>query len=461
MESSSRVVKNTTLLYYIYMARYLGPNNYGILSYGFSLIGIFGIFTDLGLNTLMTREIARDKSKNLKYFNNFITMKVVLVFLVFVAAFILSLVSYSVETMYVILILMLSLVFTSFSNAFYSLFQAYEKLEYQSFMVFLSCILTLIGVLVAIHYELNVVAFAFVYLLVGVFSLIYCLVIAYNNFILPKVTIDLDFWKKNIKIALGFGFISIFATIYVWIDSSMLFWIKGSEATGLYGAAYRLVLALLFIPTAVNTAVFPVMSRLHINSTSSLKKITERYFKFMMIIGIPLAVGLTLVAPKIIILLYGKGYINSVLSLQILIWATVFTFANAAFAEFFQSTNRQLVVTKITGLWMIGNIILNLILIPKYSYIGASINTLITEFGVALLLILAYNAIYVIEKKRMFFLISKIIIASVFMGIFIWIFQFLNLFLLIILAITFYLTISYLIKTIDQDDIEIIKNIRH
>lgn len=443
------------------MARYLGPNNYGILSYGFSLIGIFGIFTDLGLNTLMTREIARDKSKNLKYFNNFITMKVVLVFLVFVAAFILSLVSYSVETMYVILILMLSLVFTSFSNAFYSLFQAYEKLEYQSFMVFLSCILTLIGVLVAIHYELNVVAFAFVYLLVGVFSLIYCLVIAYNNFILPKVTIDLDFWKKNIKIALGFGFISIFATIYVWIDSSMLFWIKGSEATGLYGAAYRLVLALLFIPTAVNTAVFPVMSRLHINSTSSLKKITERYFKFMMIIGIPLAVGLTLVAPKIIILLYGKGYINSVLSLQILIWATVFTFANAAFAEFFQSTNRQLVVTKITGLWMIGNIILNLILIPKYSYIGASINTLITEFGVALLLILAYNAIYVIEKKRMFFLISKIIIASVFMGIFIWIFQFLNLFLLIILAITFYLTISYLIKTIDQDDIEIIKNIRH
>jgi O-antigen/teichoic acid export membrane protein len=312
-----------------------------------------------------------------------------------------------------------------------------------------------------IHYELNVIAFAFIYLLVGIFSLIYCLVVAYNNFILPKIEIDLNFWMNNIKLALGFGLIGIFATIYIYIDSSMLFFIKGSEATGLYGAAYRLVLALLFIPIAVNTAVFPVMSRLHINSKNSLKKLTERYFKYMMIIAIPMGIGFTILAPKIIIFLYGKGYINSILSFQILIWATVFTFANAAFAEFFQSTNRQLVVTKITGLWMIGNIILNLILIPKYSYIGASISTLITEFGVALLLIRAYNNTkYAIEKKTTSFLIFKIIIASILMGIFIWIFQFLNLFLLIILAIIFYLTISYLIKTIDQEDIEMINTIR-
>ncbi len=474
MESSSRIVKNTTiffvsqlisyllsLIYYIYMARYLGPDNFGILSFGFSLIGVFGIFTDLGLNSLMTREIARDKSKNLKYFNNFITIKIVLVLIVFIASLILSLISYSLETFYVIILLVLSLVFTTFSSAFYSLFQSYEKLEYQSSMVFLSSFFTLIGVLVAIHYELNVVAFAFIYLIVGVFSLIYCLVIAYKNFILPKISVDLDFWKKNIQIALGFGLISVFATIYIWIDSSMLFFFKGSVATGFYGAAYRLVLALLFIPTAVNAAVFPVMSRFHVSSKDSIKKITERYFKYMMIIGIPMGVGLTILAPEIIIFLYGKSYVNSILSFQILIGATVFTFANTAFAEFFQSTNKQLVVTKITGLWMIGNILLNLILIPKYSYIGASISTLITEFGVALLLIIAYNRTeYALEKKTVSQLIFRIIIASLLMGIFIWILKFLYLFLLIILAITFYFIISYLFKTIDKEDIQILMTIR-
>ena len=95
MEFTSRIVKNTsvffmaqaisyllTFLYTIYITRYLGPTTFGILTFGISLISIFGIFTDLGLNTLMTREIARDKSKNVEYFSNFITMKMVLVSLI-------------------------------------------------------------------------------------------------------------------------------------------------------------------------------------------------------------------------------------------------------------------------------------------------------------------------------------------------------------------------------------------
>ena len=270
--------------------------------------------------------------------------------------------NYSENVIYVIFLLVISLVFTTFSGAFYSLFQSYEKLEFQSVIIFFSSILMLIGVLVAIHYKLNVVAFASLYILIGGFSLIYCIILAYRNFILPTIRFDFVFWKDNIKLALRFGLIGIFATIYVWIDSSMLFFIQGSEATGFYGASYRIVLALLFIPMAVNAAVFPVISRLHSTSYNSIKEIVWRYFKYMLIISIPMGVGGTLLAPELIIFLYGKLYVNSILVFQILIWATVFTFANAAFVQFFQSTNRELIVTKITGLWVIGNILLNLIL---------------------------------------------------------------------------------------------------
>jgi O-antigen/teichoic acid export membrane protein len=474
MEQAPTIVRNTTiffvaqvasylltLIYYIYMARYLGPDNFGILSFGLSLIGIFGIFTDLGLNTLMTREIARDKFKASKYFSNIISIKLLLALIIFTSSFLICF-FYSGETIYVILILVLSLVFTTFSNSFYSLFQAYEKLKYQSFMTFFVSFLTLIGVLIAVFYKFNVIAFASIYLSVGIISLIYCLVIAYKNFILPKIIVNLNFWKKIIEVALGFGLISIFATVYVWIDSSMLFLFQGSEATGLYGAAYRIVLALLFIPTAINAAVFPVLSRLYENSEDSLKKIIERYFNYMLIVGVPLGVGGSLLAPNIIILFYGTDYVNSILSFQILIWATVFTFTNAAFVQFFQSTNRQLVVTKITGLWMIGNIVLNLILIPEYSYMGASISTAITELGVALLLIIVYNKTkYTFDKREFLIKLFKIIIASIIMGIFIWGFHFLNFFILIVLAIIIYLIVSYLFKIIDQDDIKIIKNIRN
>lgn len=445
------------------MARYLGPNNFGILTFGLSLIGILGVFTDLGLNTLMTREIARDRSKNLEYFSNFITIKLVLIFLIFIFIIpIINLFNYAEETIYVILILILSLVFNTFSDAFYSLFRAYEKLEYQSIIIIISSALSLVCVLLAVYFQLNIIVFAGIYLFVGLFSLIYTIFIAKRNFILPKIKIHLDFWRNNIKIALGFGMIGIFATVYVWIDSSMLFFMQGNEATGIYGAAYKIVLALLFIPSAINAAVFPVMSRFYTTSKYYLEKITERYFKYMLMLGIPMGVVLTVLAPKLIIMIYGNGYSDSVLSFQILIWGTVFTFANAAFVQFFQSTNRELVVTKITGLWMIGNILLNLILIPKYSYIGASINTLITEFGVALFLILVYNNInHRISEKRFFIMISKIVMVSLIIGIIIQILNFLHLFVLIIIATLLFALFSYIVGIIDNEDVKLIKRVLH
>lgn len=468
-----RIVKNTSFLfiaqvisyllvflYNIYMARYLGPTSFGILTFGLSLISIFGILTDLGLNMLMTREIARDESEVRRYFNNFITIKLVLVLIVFIFSLFLSF-KYSGETVYVIILLVLSMVFTTFTSAFYALFQAYEQLEYQSIMVFLGSLFTLIGVLIAIFYHFNVAGFASIYLVVAILSLVYCLIIARRRFILPKISVDLEFWKKYIIIALGFGLTTIFTTVYVWIDSSMLFFITGSEATGLYGAAYRIVLALLFIPIAINAAVFPVMSRLHLDQKDSLKRITERYFKYMLLVGIPMGVGGTLLASRLILFIYGIDYANSISSFQILLWATVFTFANAAFAQFFASTNRQLTVTKITGVLMVVNIALNLILIPRYSYIGASISTLVTEFGVALLLILAYRPIGFLMNKRSFSsLFFKIILASSLMGIVVWVLKAFNIFLVIIVAALFYLGISYLIKVIDEDDVRILRDIR-
>ena len=149
----------------------------------------------------------------------------------------------------------------------------------------------LLGVLAAINYQLNVVGFAFIYFISSGVSLFYSILIAKRNFILPQLTINWEFWKKNIKIALNFGLISVFTTIYISIDSSMLFFIQGSEAAGFYGAAYRIVLVLLFIPSAINAAVFPAMSRLFSSSIDSLKIIVKKYFKYMLLIGIPIGVG--------------------------------------------------------------------------------------------------------------------------------------------------------------------------
>jgi len=454
-----------SLIYTIYLVRYLGVEDYGILSFALALVNILGIFADFGLNILTTREISRDKSLTNKYLNNIFSLKIVQVtILTILLIIILKILAYPSKTVYVIYFMLIFIIFNTFTNFFASIFQAYEKLEYQSIANILNNIFMLIGVLILIYYNNGLIIFTALYAFVAGLILIYYLVILKKRFKqpLPKIRVDRNFWMPTIKTAAQFGLANVFITIYIWIDSVMLSFMQGDHAVGLYNAAYRIVLLLIFIPAIINTAIFPVMSKLYETSTSSLKTIVEKYFKYMILIGLPIGVVITLLYNKIIILIFGYTFIESAPALQILIWATVFTFANSSFVQLLQSTNRQLLLTKITFIGMIINIVLNLILIPKYSFIGASFNTLLTEFIIFfLVLIIAQRIGYITYGKKLINHIIKIIISSLIMGLFIWIFNYLNLFLLILLASILYLGVLLVFKGIDNEDMMIIKNIRN
>jgi O-antigen/teichoic acid export membrane protein len=274
------------------------------------------------------------------------------------------------------------------------------------------------------------------------------------------VEIDWNFWRPTIKEALPFGLSGVFVTIYFWIDSLMLSVIQGNQAVGWYNAAYRLVFSLLFIPTVFNTAVFPAMSRFYLSSQNSLQLMWKKYLRFMLILGIPIGVGTTLLARRIILLIFGEGYAPSVVVLQLLIWSMVFIFANAPFFRLFESTNKQIVVTKITGLMVIVNVAINLILIPKFSYVGASIATLITEFVVVTLaFVLAERNLYVVNKAELAGIMLRVVSASTIMGLFVAYFQASNLFLLVISAGLLYFGVLYIVKGIDKEDIMLVKSI--
>jgi O-antigen/teichoic acid export membrane protein len=451
------------LIFTIYLVRYLGVTNYGILSFALALTSMLGIFADFGLNTLMTREIARDKSLATKYINNIYSIKLIQVSILMIFVIILvKILNYPIETVYVLYFMMIFLIFSTFSNFFTSIFQSYEKLEYQSIASVLNSTLMLTGVLILIYYSYDLVTFSILYALISGLILLYYIFISSKifKFSRPKIEIDWDFWKPTIRTAAEFGFIGVFVTIYIWIDSVMLSFMQGNDAVGLYNAAYRIVLLLLFIPTVINSAIFPVMSRLYVSSSNSLEKIVEKYFKYMLLIGIPIGVAITILANQIIILIFGISFAESAPALQILIWATVFTFGNAAFVQLFQSINKQILLTKITFLGMVVNIVLNFILIPKFSYIAASFNTLITEFIIlSLVMIVAYRLGYITKGNRLIKDSIKIIISSLVMGLFILEFKDINLIILIITSAFLYLIILFVLRGIDDEDIKIIRNI--
>lgn len=461
MNTIQKIAKNTSVLfvaqivslglglfYTMYTARYLGAEGFGILSFALAFTSILGVFADLGLNTLTTREVSRDRSLARKYLGNMIPLKVVLA-IITLALIVqtMNLIENTDETKKVVYVIALSFIITTFTGTFNSIFQAFEKMEYQSIGLILNSILMFVGILFAINQRFSIVIFSSIYLIVNSIVLGYSSVICVWKFVLPKLEVDWSFWKNTIKSSLPFGITGLSGLAYTYTDSVMLSLIQGDEVVGWYSAAYRLTLVLLVIPSVINQSIFPSMSRFYISSQNSLRSMCEVYCISMLIIGIPIGIGTTILANKIILLIFGGGYAPSIIVLQILIWPVVLTFAGAAFVKLFESTNKQIIITKISGICLVVNIILNLLLIPKFSYIGASVATVITEsILVGSIFIYTYKIGYEIPKEQLIKSVSKITIASIIMGAFVWYFVNLSLLLLVSLAIPLYFGVLYVLR---------------
>jgi O-antigen/teichoic acid export membrane protein len=473
MNATQRIMKNTAVLsvsqiisfififfYTIYIARYLGADGFGILSFAIAISGIFSILFDLGLSTLTVREVARDKSLAQKFLGNAIIIKIILAIVSFgLIILIINLLHYPQATVTVVYFVALSTIINSFYSLFYSIFQAYEKMEFQSIGQILNSILMFSGVFLAIKIGLSVVGFSSIYFLSSLIILIYVLILYIWKFSLPVIEIDTIFWKKILKEALPFGLAGIFVTIYYWIDSVMLSIMVGNEVVGWYNAAYRFIYIFLSFHSIFIISIFPVLSSFYKTSKGSIKFAYERSFKYMLILTVPIAVFVTVLSSKIILLIYGPSYIPSVIALQILIWTIVFMFVNGLSSNFLGSHNKQPIATKITAIGAVTNIILNILLIPKFSYVGSSFATVITE------LIMTPILIYIVWKNQYTNLIPlikdlpKIIFSSLIMLIYIIYFNDLNLFILILTASIIYLGLIFITRTLDEEDILILKNI--
>jgi len=115
----------------------------------------------------------------------------------------------------------------------------------------LSSILLLSITLIAIYYKFDVVFFAFIYLLVSIIVLVFNMTICFWKFILPRMEIDLNFWKFVLLESIFFVLTGVFTQIYFNIDSVMLSLMISNVAVGFYTAAYKLIFILLSIPSVL------------------------------------------------------------------------------------------------------------------------------------------------------------------------------------------------------------------
>lgn len=446
----------------MYTTRYLGSDNYGILSFSIAFASIMIFLADIGIGLVTIRDIARDKSLTAKYLGNVVLIKIVLALITLVTTVAVGYVfNYPSQTMHVVFVITLSLILTSFSGIIGSIIQAFEEMEYISLGSVIYNLTMLLCALLAIFFGSDVLGFAYVYLVSSIILVGYWAIVALRRIPLPKWDIDLDFWKYLITESVPFGLSSVFVRIYYYIDTIMISLMisNPNEIMGWYNAAYRLVLILAFIPTTFLGSLYPIMSSCYVTSEKNIRFMFERSFKYLMVVSIPLGVGTTVLADRIILLIYGADFFQSTIALQILVWSEVLIFLNFVFGNLLNSINRQIVVTKQTMLAATFNIALNLVLIPRYSYVGASAATVVTEFFAFFFLFYFVSKRGYRLPKSMIGSFLKILCASLIMYLFLEIFYWIYLLPLILLASVIYFVVVYLLGILDNEDLHLMRQL--
>jgi O-antigen/teichoic acid export membrane protein len=471
MNVFKRIVKNTlslfaaqfvgsilSILLSIFVARNLGDVIFGKYAFIIAFTALFTVFLDLGYETLLIREVARDKSQASKYLNNIISIRAVLSVVIFALIIvIINVMSYPDDIKNIIYVFTIYSILKSLSNVFKVTFRAFEKMEYEAGISILSNILRVTLGLSVLFLGYGLMELVLVFLFSGIFEFAVIVLVSEKKFIKTKMEFDLNFLKSTIKVALPLGTLTIFGLIYIKTDTIMLSFMKGDAVVGWYNAAYNLILGFRPIPHLFMSALLPLMAYYYISSKESLKIVYEKSFKYLLILGLPITIGIFLLADRFILLVYGQQFINSIIVFKILAWDILLKFLYFCASFILVSADKQNQMAVIVVFTALINVVLNLFLIPYFSYVGAAIATITTET----FLLISY--VYLNSRHNLKIPIFKItirpVVACATMGLFIYQFREINLILLIVLSIILYFGILFLIRGFSKEDISLFKKL--
>lgn len=456
---SQIIVSIFSFILMIYIARYFGEAEFGVYSFAFSFSALFVVFADIGISQFIVRDIARNKKLTSEYLTNASLIKILLSFLTFgLFALVIELMNYPSNVVFIVYLFGIYTILSSFAELCLSIFQAYEQMEYVAFLNTIEKIIIISLGLAVIFLEYSLTELAYVYILAGLFKVTLSFSLVFKKLSKPKQKINFTLCKKITVSSIPFGLNIIFGAFFFKIDTILLSFLQNDVAVGIYTAAYNPLLSFTYILTNIITsAIFPVMSRYFISSQELLGTFNKLSSKYMTIVGFPVLVGCFILADRFIELFYAGQFLDSIIVFRILAIFIPIRLLSTISGTLLTSINQQGIRTISVMIATVVNIVLNIILIPFLSYVGAGIATVLSEILLYTLFILFIYKYY--SKIKFYQNFIKPIVASILMGIVLLIFNNINLLILIIIAACFYFTVLIIIKTFTQDDLDIFKQI--
>jgi O-antigen/teichoic acid export membrane protein len=363
----------------LFIARNLGPSNFGQLSYAISFVGIFSFIASLGIDSILYRELIKYPEQKAKFLGSAFTIKMVagVIGAIIVAIFAYS---WAIDDVSKVLILIISgtFIFNPFQIIGYE-FQAQVKSKYPSIISFIVTVLLNTAKIAVIVSGKGVIYLALTLLLESILYAIF-----YWIFYKSKLGQKISEWRFDKAIAITLLkdsapliFSGAFAVIYSEIDQILIKHMIDARAVGIYDSAVRLAEVWYFIPNIIMMSLFPAI----INAKIVSREIYAKRLKKLSLLLVGLATGIALVttilAPFMISILYGTAFIGGIIILQIYIWSLIGSFLGTLVTNYLIAENYRKISLFSNLIPMTVNVILDLIWIPKYGIIGPACATLI------------------------------------------------------------------------------------
>jgi O-antigen/teichoic acid export membrane protein len=394
--TAQSLVKLISFFYTIFLARSLGVSNFGLYITALAYFSLVSSIADLGFNRFLIREGAKDEQKLSQYLALAIFTRLAITAVIFTAFSLwIYIFDKDAQRVSITLFAVMAVLPQAVALTLDAVLVAKQNLKYSSLgLLFMSLATALVGLLLVFsgYGAIGAAAALFVGQLLYVFI---NLTFVYDQKLKFFTKSNFNNFREILEGSLPYGILGAIGLLSFKIDSIFLSYIKGNYEVGLYGAAYKFLEAAAFVPTAFATALFPAIAKLYIEGPEKIEKIYTKSISVLFSLGVGFTVLYFFILPMII-QFFLPSYMGSIEVIRVLSLAIPFIFVHIPSGQILLSTEKLLKTLIPTYIILFAiNVILYLIFIPTYGYMGAASVTVFSEA-------LTFITFFILLKKKVF-----------------------------------------------------------
>jgi O-antigen/teichoic acid export membrane protein len=451
--------RGISIVYFAILARYIQIEGVGKISTAQALVAMLSLMVQFGLQQLIIRDVAGSRARAIPYVSNvaFVRLFLSLIFLGVVLV-IIQLSSYSYELKVIIFIYSINAILGVFTDIGLSIFQAFERMEFNLLIRIFRDSVNVGLSLFAIYLRCSLVTIVGISAFASLLELFLGVVLLRNRFFAFRLELDLRLCKRLLIAALPFAVVGLYPLARSSLNTLILSATGSMEEVGRFAASNTIVMMLMLVPTIFMQAMFPVFSRLSSNSDNSVTIAYQKSFNYLFLFGLAISVGTFLTAERIILLVLGPGFQLAVTALRILAWLPLFSYVGYCNGNFLCATGREKLFMLTEGIFAIIYAISGFILTTRFGYKGACYAVLIpTVLGFFFYSILCHKLLhlYLPSKTAMSGALASLVMA---VCVHYSLLQDLNLFVIVLLiAPAVYGGALYLLRAFPTEDLMLLK----